>query len=110
MIDSKYNLPDIGRLNKVHHEGVPHSKVFQHFIFCSESTQIVMEFDGDYSVSVRGFYGENWYSSFHRLIVTPYYREALAAWYDAISFQLMILSDRHGFERELAQDFTGSLL
>lgn len=96
-IKSIHELPSIGRLNTVHHEGVPNSLCLEHFLFLTESTQCVMEYNGNYRIIVRGFYSGKWFSSFYVVYESPFIREILPLWYDTVACIVAEQNVRHGF-------------
>lgn len=96
-LKSIYDLPSIGRLNTVHHDGVPNSKCLDHFLFLTESTQCAMTYDGNYRIVVRGYYAEKWHSSFYTVYESPFIREILPLWYDTVACIVADQNIRHGF-------------
>lgn len=94
MIDVTKDLPDITRLNTVHHEGVPREHVSEHFVFVFLSSVAYMTLDkkkGLYCIKFKGYLGK-WYPK----IVTYYkgynYNMAVEKW---SKLCMMIASSQH---------------
>lgn len=89
MRDFKSSLPSITRLNTVRHEGVPLTKAIEHYCFCYESTQLIMEFRDDWIVSVRGNLSSVWHPRWTRLFSSPFFKEARNYFMEVASFVVM---------------------
>lgn len=96
-IESIYELPSIGRLNTIHHDGVPNNLCLEHFLFLTESTQCAMDYNGNYRIVVRGYYLGKWHSSFYVVYESPFIREILPIWYDTVMSIGTDQNIRHGF-------------
>ncbi len=98
MYDSRNDLPPVSRLNTVHHSGVPCHLSYEHFVFVSESTELVMIYDGDYVISARGYWSDSWHSRWYEVYRSPFIKEILPIWYESVSYACMCQCMRHGFE------------
>lgn len=100
MYNSRNDLPPVTRLNTVHHQGVPYDKCYEHFVFVSESTELVMIYDGDFVISARGFYSDKWHPRWYEVYRSPFIREILPIWYESVCFACLCQNMRHGFDIE----------
>ena len=97
-IKSIHDLPSIGRLNTVHHDGVRTTYLFRTF-FCFLQNQRNVRWITTVIIRivVRGYYLGKWHSSFYVVYESPFIREILPIWYDTVMSIGADQNVRHGF-------------
>lgn len=95
------DLPPVQRLAKVHRDGIPHDRIFEHFLFCCADTQCCISFfDGDYHVRFRGFLNGLFFDRWQIRFSTPYQRLAVICFNDLVNeiidYHTYILNNSRG--------------